>query len=252
MLLGVVAIAAATFHGITQWRDIARQRAIYDHAGAVEVPAEFTGRLQTNLGLMSEYRGKVRFSAPDGGERTRRFALNMFGELPPHEPLRVRFLPADPADFAVSWAVVAEGRRIGHLGLGLALGLLFSAVMVGFARPAFRRARVAAALALDGREAVGRCLRSHDTRKLGRVVRRTWVVSWQGPAGERTVVGEFPPRHGGPCLVGADSVLLVWSPAVPDAALVLRHDLWPLQLPPERARAVLARIAELPSPRPQP
>ncbi|MCA8965865.1 MAG: hypothetical protein KDC48_13355 [Planctomycetes bacterium] len=218
--------------------------AIWNAADAVEAPAEFEGRVSSRLGVWPEYRGTVRFVAADGSRHEQRLEFETLLEIDRDTPSVVRYLPSDPDAFVYCWA----GENITQRWLSLlVLGVVFGALLV----PALwflggrwvRQCRLAAAIAEDGCEATARVLEVREQKQYGRVVSRVVRVELQTPDGPCKFGEVFGKKQGLPCLVDARRVLCVVSPRFPKLAVLLRDDLYPLELPAGQQEQALQRIA---------
>ena len=224
-----------------EWRQIAHDVALAADPNTVEVPADFEGRVETRFGLLASYRGTVRYDLPDGRTHQAKVDFDTWTEVDNRIPVAVRFRPDAPTDFVFSWAASTSGERWGMFGLFAVVVLGFVAMPWWSARKFAQQARLLAALANDGEGRLGRLVQVQDVKPYGRVVNRIHTVEVQ--VGERVqrVNQAFPPRRGGAFRIGDEHVLLLASPSFPRDVLVLREDLWPLQVD----AATLAKVRSM-------
>lgn len=213
-----------------EWRQIAHDSALAADPNTVEVPADFEGRVETRYGLMASYRGTVRYELPDGSTHQAKVDFDTWAEIDNRIPVAVRFRADAPTDFVFSWAASAFGERWGMFGLFAVVLLGFVAMPWWSARKFARQARLVAALAHDGQARRGRLVQVQEVKQYGRVVNRIHTVEVQLGEQLQRVHQPFPPRRGGAFRVGDEHVLLLVSPSYPRDVLVLREDLWPLQV----------------------
>ncbi|MBL8756298.1 MAG: hypothetical protein JNK15_23585 [Planctomycetes bacterium] len=253
-LLRCVALAIAVayaFFAQGEIGDLRRDAAIADDPAAIEVGADFDGRVESRWGLFAQYRGTVRFRTADGRPHSGKVDFSTMTEIDTKAPLTVRFVPGKPDEFVISWAAAAVGSRWLSLVVLAGFGLvLFPGMLWWLASGLLAQAALALALAVDGEQHVLRLVRVEEHKQYGRLVHRRFVAEMPGAKKSSFAYGVWKPKEGTACLVPPDGVLVVSSPLVPRQVLMLRHDLWPLRLPDQVRQEVLARLAAAAPPNP--
>lgn len=213
-----------------EWRELQRHAALRDDPQAIEVPADFEGRVSSRFGLLPSYRGTVVFDGADGRRQRGVVAFTAWHEVAPGTRTTVRFRPDAPDGFVFSWALAVHGQRWSLLGVAILLAFVFVLLPWRLAQAFQRQLQLVAALAHDGQELLGELRGIDDVKQHGRVVQRVHKVDLVVDGARLRLHAAFAPRHGGAFLVGEQHVLLLWSKSRPKQALVLREDLWPLQV----------------------
>lgn len=243
-LLALLIAIGGAFYVQDGVRTLLHDQALVDDAEAREVPADFQGRVESRLGLLPSYRGTVRYDLPDGKEFSAKIDFSTLWKIDTQVPPTVRFRAAAPTDFVLNWAGTALGSRWVTLALlGGVLMLGFPALLWYLGRNVARRVDLVRALAAAGHELVLPLVAVTEQKQYGRVTRRTYASRLPGEGKPRKVQESWRPKHGGPCFVAPGQMLAVASVHEPDQALLLREDLWPLELPADVAAAVTARVA---------
>ncbi len=221
--------------------ELRHDAALWDDPQAIEVPAEFRGRVQSRLGMLPTYRGKVGFRLDQGGWQEGTIEFSTLLEVDDHAPTTVRVRPDAPQDFVFSWAATSLGSRWAMTGLmGAVFLLVLPASLWFFARHTGRRAELARCLAIEGEEHLLPVVGITEQKHYGKVRNRTFTVQLVGDGKPREVGGTFAAKHQA-FLVGGSHALVVTSPLLPGDGIVLRADLWPLDLPPEAVAAARQR-----------
>ncbi len=246
-LLRCVALAVAIAYALYaqgEIADLARERAILARPDAVEVAAEFDGRVESRWGLFASYRGTVRFVAPGGVVQEGKVDFSTLTQIDTQAPVTVKFAPALPEQFVLSWAADAMGSRWVMLAILAGFGLLvLPGLFWWIGSLLFGQVDLALAVSVDGEQHVRRLVRVEEQKQYGKLIVRRYVVEVPTARGPKQLFAAWKQKEGTACLVPPDGVLVLSSPSVPKRVLVLRHDLWPLQLPDEVRQAVLQRLA---------
>src|SRR5215470_1870912 len=122
---GMLAGAAYLSHEIP---DVARDQEVWDR-GVRAADGSISGREHTRYGLSSllaSYDLRVEYVDDRGGKHDGKLELTTaLGDLDTSEPLEVRYDPANPKRFAVSWAIASSGPRYrGAIAIVVLCGLI--------------------------------------------------------------------------------------------------------------------------------
>jgi hypothetical protein len=199
---------------------------------AVELPARFDHVVDDRLGLLPYYRGLVHYTADGAGQRAD-LAFATTTRIPPAVAFVVRVRPGAPGAFCSSWQLHARTGRHVLLALFALLLLAFALVPWLLARAFARQLALLHQLQRDGEFVRLPIVREQVVHEHGAPTRIVVTVAIGAAARTYRRHAWFVPRRGGPFRIGDEQVLALWSPSLPGAALVLREDLWPLQVEPE-------------------
>lgn len=244
--LHTLAILLTLLGGFLVQRDLdtlADEAALWNDPAATELTARFDHTVEPRFGLLPYYRGLVHLTIAGRSER-RDLAFPALTTIPNAVPFVVRVRPDDPAAFCSSWQRHTHDQRIALTALFALLMLLFAAVPWLLARSFRSQLALLAALERDGRAIRVPVLTEQTVHENGARTRTVVTVELAHAGQRRRVHTWFAVREGGPFRLGEDAVLALWSPQQPLQALVLRHDLWPLHLPPDAVAIVRRRLHE--------
>jgi len=245
--VGFLALAVALL-----WAElprILRDREIWRADDAVTVPAEFDGEVRSKLGLFPRYSGTVRYPKPDGAVGEGQASFTTLVEVDTEVPIEVRFRAAEPDDFVLSWAGENVGARLwAQALLASVVGLVLPGLCFFTGWRSLGQRRFAQALSEDGEATLARVTGIDEQRQHGRIIVRRVSVEIPTADGVRKVVEPFQPKQGLPFFVDDERTLALTSARFPKRAIVLRHDLWPLELVADTRRGLLEAHPQPPGP----
>lgn len=248
----MLGIAAALLGGaVVAWMAFApefqRVSEVWEHPDAVDLPARYEGTVESRMGLGALYRGTLHYVLPDGTEASREESFSPLYEIDDTAPTFLRGLPDDFDNAVFSWAADNIGARWATLLVGDGMLLAFAVMFWWLAAVQRRRIKLADAIAVDGEELLAKVLQCQEEAPQGKVVSIKVVCEVPGASGQAKVTDRFPVKKPGPCLLpgpdGGVLALSVVSRQLPGRGLVLREDLWPLQLDESDGSKALERIA---------
>jgi hypothetical protein len=244
-LLGAGALAGVP-HFAHELADVARDREVWDH-GVRAADGSLEGRQHSRIGLswlLAWYELRVMYVDDRGERHDEKLGLNTaFGELNGEDDVEIRYDPAHPERFAVSWAVSSSGARY----RGAILFILICAA-------------IGACLIWAGWKVLRDLQRDKQTAAEGgelelRVVGRQLVLQRGGFSGEAHYALEVPPvdgisapramTHKGPVLLesGTDGSHVIALAVAGDhrRVLLVHADLAPLVVTDAEREAAQAR-----------
>jgi hypothetical protein len=247
LLLGVGAIAGVPYlaHDIT---DVARDQEVWDH-GVRATDESISGREHSRYGLswlIASYDFRVSY-VDDRGEKhdgVVDFATAL-GELDTGEETEVRYDPAHPERFAVSWAIAARGPRYrGAIALVSMSGVL-GVFLIWGAWNVRRKLQRERQIAAEGLELEVRVISRQFVARRGKITGEVHYVLEIPPAD-----GVAAPRtqnHKGSLLLECGSegrhVLALVLPGDHKHVLLVREDLAPLVVTDAERDVAVARAA---------
>jgi hypothetical protein len=205
---------------------------IWHDPAAVELPARFDHVVDDRLGLLPYYRGLVHYTAAGAVQRAD-LAIATTTRIPAAVPFVVRVRPNAPGAFCSSWQLHARPGRQALLVLFALLLLAFALLPWLLARAFARQLELLHRLQRDGEFVRLPIEREQVVHEHGAPTRVAITVAVAAPTRTYRRHAWFVRRRGGPFRIGDEQVLALWSPSLPGAVLVLREDLWPLQVDPE-------------------
>jgi hypothetical protein len=206
------------------------------NAGGPELPASVDGEVTTRQFVLNSYDLKVHYRGPDGRARDLPLKFETLGSIPDDQATTVRVAPQTFEDFALSSAVDASGKRwaatlffgvVGVFLLGGAFGFLGFAAAKQWRRVS-RAARHGTALKCEllSRERVMNQGKDTGAEKL------TFRVPSAEP-GQPARDVSYQLRTKGSSVItldGGAAVLVLVPPALPQDAIVLLRDFYPIEL----------------------
>lgn len=225
---------------------LADEAALWNDPGATELAARFDHTVEHRFGLLPYYRGLVHLTIAGRSER-RDLAFPALATIPNAVPFVVRVRPDDPATFCSSWQQHTHDQRTLLTALFALLMLLFAAVPWLLARSFQKQLALLRLLQRDGAALAIPIVHEQIVHENGVPARVVVTVERHHGGRRRRVHGWFSLRDGGPFRIGANEVLALTSPSAPLQALLLRHDLWPLRLPPDVVASLRQRLQAAPA-----
>jgi hypothetical protein len=242
--LGYIALSGG---GLRQFLD---ERAVWNDARSVQVPAVVDGEVTTNRLIFHGYHLRVGYPVDAAGTaRTESLEFDtLISRIDDTLEPRVRFDPRQPGRFALNQAVMASGGRWGALAFFLLAGVLLVGGSIGFLGWAlYAGALRAERVALRGRPVVGTITKIEEQRSHG-VPTGLTLYHFRMPSelgGKARSVG-FKRKDGTPLWLEERVRLVVCvDPEAPKAFVALRHDLFPMVFAQGTDALVRERLAHL-------
>ncbi len=251
ILLGLGAIGGYTYMEWNELRLVSDNEAVWHMPGAVEGGADVKGRVSSRL-FFDTYTLDVTYDTP-AGVRTEKLEFGTIGDIDKGPSPVVRVDPDDPKRFALNWAVEASGKRwasgITLLLVGDALiggSFLFLGVM------AFVQLRRSLRAAENGVELHAQLLSATEQLANGRAT-GNMTYSLRLPSKAQDPDSPFTDavttevtikKSNGSPLTAPDGVVVIVAvdaTAAQPAPLVVRGDLYPLDLREDERRDILDR-----------
>ncbi len=198
------------------------------NAGEPALSATVQGRETTSKFIFRNYDLEVRFVGKDGSSHQGRVEFEaVFGSVDSTSTPAVRYLPAEPTRFALSWGQQVAAYRWAAVGVFGIFGVALGAVFLALPRSALSELRLARECSIGACEVE---LAVVGTKRDAKTVRYT--VEGQSPWGaaiRETFVAQ--PVLGGPLFADElrTSVVALVSPRHPTRALVIRDTFFPYE-----------------------